>query len=100
VASDEEAAALADRLLGCFDEPFLLDAGRIRIGTSVGVAVHAGGDVVAEQLLRTADADMYRDKHVRRARRTSEHGLRGNQTVEPVEVATHGSLPDSTLTRT
>jgi GGDEF domain-containing protein len=40
----------------------------------VGVAVHAGGDVVAEQLLRTADAAMYRDKHVRRARRESEHG--------------------------
>jgi diguanylate cyclase (GGDEF)-like protein len=101
VAGDDDAAALVDRLLECFDAPFPLEAGDVRIGTSVGVAVHAGGDVPAEQLLRTADADMYRDKHVRRARRTSEHRQRGrDQTVEQVEAATHGSVPDTTLTRT
>ncbi|WP_245159609.1 sensor domain-containing diguanylate cyclase [Blastococcus sp. CT_GayMR19] len=81
VAGDDDAAALAGRLLGCFDEPFPLEAGDVRIGSSVGVAVHAGGDVVAEQLLRTADAAMYRDKNVRRARRASEHGRGGGHGV-------------------
>jgi diguanylate cyclase (GGDEF)-like protein len=75
VAGDDAAAALADRLRGCFDAPFPLEAGGVRIGASVGTAVQADGDVVAEQLLRTADADMYRNKHLRRARRTSEHSL-------------------------
>jgi GGDEF domain-containing protein len=74
LSGDDDAAALADRLLECFDEPFALEAGDVRIGSSVGVALHAGGVVEAEQLLRTADADMYRDKHVRRARRASDRG--------------------------
>jgi diguanylate cyclase (GGDEF)-like protein len=63
VAGGDDAAALADRLLCCFDEPFRLEAGDVRIGGSVGVAMHADGNVMAEQLLRTADADMYRNKH-------------------------------------
>ena len=49
------------------------------------------GHAVGDELLR---------QHLRRARRTSEHRQRGDQTGEPVEVAAHGSLPDSTLTRT
>jgi diguanylate cyclase (GGDEF)-like protein len=77
VADDDDAAALADRLLGCFDESFPLEAGGVRIGTSVGIAVHGDGDTSAEQLLRTADADMYRNKHLRRAERMSGLSLRG-----------------------
>jgi diguanylate cyclase (GGDEF)-like protein len=77
VTGDEDAAALADRLLGCFDAPFRLEAGEVRIGTSVGVAVQADGTAVAEQLLRTADADMYRDKHSRRAHPTGGDPLGG-----------------------
>ncbi len=97
VTGDDDAAALADRVLGCFDEAFPLEAGGVRIGTSVGVAVQAGGDVSAERLLRTADEDMYRDKHGRRAHRTSEHGLRGrrrgDQALEPVEASTRRRSP-------
>jgi diguanylate cyclase (GGDEF)-like protein len=71
VAGDDGAAALTDRLLRCFDEPFALERGDVRIGTSVGVAVRTDGDAVAEQLLSAADADMYRHKHRRRAQRSS-----------------------------
>jgi len=63
VAGGDDAAALAERLVGCFDEPFRLEAGEVRIGTSVGMALHVDGNAGAEQLLRTADADMYRNKH-------------------------------------
>jgi diguanylate cyclase (GGDEF)-like protein len=87
VAGHDDAAALTGRLLGCFDEPFRLEAGDIRIGTSVGVAVQADGIAVAEQLLRTADADMYRDKHSRRSLRGRSRRHRSGEAVlaaEPV----------------
>jgi GGDEF domain-containing protein len=35
----------------------------VRVGTSVGVAVHAGEDGGPDLLLRRADAAMYADKH-------------------------------------
>jgi diguanylate cyclase (GGDEF)-like protein len=73
VTGEHDAAALAGQVLGCFDDLFPLEAGGVRIGTSVGIALHAGADGVAETLLRTADADMYRNKHARRARRTADN---------------------------
>jgi diguanylate cyclase (GGDEF)-like protein len=58
-----DAAALARRVAGCFAEPFRLEGTDVAVGTSVGVAVHDGeGDRSAEDLLRQADAAMYRDK--------------------------------------
>jgi diguanylate cyclase (GGDEF)-like protein len=59
----EGAGSLAARVLRCFDEPFRLEGRDVRIGTSVGVVVHPGGETSAEQLLRSADAAMYEDKH-------------------------------------
>ena len=58
-----DARSLADRVAGCFAEPFRLDGTEVRVGTSVGVAVHdPASDRTAEQLLREADAAMYRHK--------------------------------------
>jgi len=58
-----DARRLADRVTDCFAEPFRLDGTAVTVGTSVGVAVHdpASGRT-AEQLLREADAAMYRHK--------------------------------------
>ena len=59
----QDAHRLADRIAGCFTEPFRLDGTEVEVGTSVGVAVHEpGSDGTAEQLLGSADAAMYRDK--------------------------------------
>jgi diguanylate cyclase (GGDEF)-like protein len=59
-----DARALADRVAGCFAEPFRLDGVDVEVGTSVGVAVHAVGSAgTAETLMREADAAMYRHKH-------------------------------------
>lgn len=55
-----DAQRLADRVIGCFDEPFRLEGRDVAVRTSVGVAIHDDGD--AEQLLRAADAAMYRHK--------------------------------------
>jgi diguanylate cyclase (GGDEF)-like protein len=65
-----DATGLAQRVAGCFDEPFRLEGTDVAVGTSVGVAVHSGGpDQSAEQLLREADAAMYR--HKERGRRNT-----------------------------
>jgi diguanylate cyclase (GGDEF)-like protein len=57
------AHGLAERVGECFTEPFRLDGTEVVVGTSVGVAVHgADGGRSAEQLIREADAAMYRDK--------------------------------------
>jgi diguanylate cyclase (GGDEF)-like protein len=59
----DDARRLAERVAGCFDEPFRLDGADVEVGTSVGVAVHANASGrSAEQLLRDADAAMYRHK--------------------------------------
>ena len=63
LASAEGAHSLVRRVLDCFDEPFRLEGRHVRIGTSVGVAVHQDGDGGPELLLRKADAAMYEDKH-------------------------------------
>ncbi|RBY76622.1 GGDEF domain-containing protein [Blastococcus sp. TF02-09] len=56
-----DAERLAARVVDCFREPFRLEGREVAVGTSVGVAVHAPGNG-AEDLLRQADAAMYRDK--------------------------------------
>ena len=54
---------------GCWaasTEPFRLEGTRRRVGTSVGVAVHARRrERTADELLREADAAMYRHKEQR-----------------------------------
>jgi diguanylate cyclase (GGDEF)-like protein len=72
-----DAHGLAERVAGCFAEPFRLEGTDVVVGTSVGVAVHgdAGVQRTAEQLLREADAAMYR--HKERTRR----GARSSRTV-------------------
>ena len=63
-----DAAGLAERVAECFTEPFRLDGTAVTVGTSVGIAVHdPASDRTAEQLLREADAAMYRHKERRRA---------------------------------
>ncbi len=63
-----DADGLAGRVVDCFDEPFRLEGRALAVGTSVGVAVHAPGED-AEELMRRADAAMYRHKQAHRAPR-------------------------------
>jgi diguanylate cyclase (GGDEF)-like protein len=71
LTSPEGAHSLARRVLGCFDQSFRLEGRDVRVGTSVGVAVHAGGDGGPDLLLREADAAMYAAKHRERDTATS-----------------------------
>ena len=62
----DDARGLADRVDACFAEPFRLEGSDVEVGTSVGVAVHDDDSYgTAEQLLREADAAMYRAQAAR-----------------------------------
>jgi diguanylate cyclase (GGDEF)-like protein len=70
LVTPSDAESLADRVVACFAERFRLDGTDVEVGTSVGVAVQAVGSVgTAEQLLREADAAMYRHKQGHRSTR-------------------------------
>ncbi|GAA3158048.1 hypothetical protein GCM10010531_06790 [Blastococcus jejuensis] len=63
-----DANSLSQRVVGCFDVPFRLEGQDVTVGTSVGVAVQEPGATdSAEQLLRRADAAMYRHKQYGRS---------------------------------
>jgi diguanylate cyclase (GGDEF)-like protein len=68
-----DAHGLARRVSDCFAESFRLEGADVVVGTSVGVAVHGdAGTRTADQLLREADAAMYRHKQrTRRGARTA-----------------------------
>ncbi|HEY4066864.1 MAG TPA: EAL domain-containing protein [Burkholderiaceae bacterium] len=60
--NEQEAAALATRLIELFKVPFSIDDHKLAIGASIGIVV-AGGDYQdSTQLLRAADQAMYRAK--------------------------------------
>jgi diguanylate cyclase (GGDEF)-like protein len=68
LVDDADATGLAERVTDCFSEPFRLEGTVVSVGTSVGIAVHdPASDRSAEQLLREADAAMYRHKERGRA---------------------------------
>jgi diguanylate cyclase (GGDEF)-like protein len=66
------AGVVADRLLGALELPFALDAGEARVAASIGIALgRVGGEDAeraAEELLRRADAAMYRAKQAGKGR--------------------------------
>jgi diguanylate cyclase len=61
-AGADYAATVADRLAARIEEPFLLDAVRVRIGASIGIAVLPGDASDPADLMRCADLAMYRAK--------------------------------------
>ena len=62
VESAEQAAATAERLVAALEDPFDAAGTDVRIAASVGVAIGRGGEAVPEDVLRVADAAMYRAK--------------------------------------
>jgi diguanylate cyclase (GGDEF)-like protein/PAS domain S-box-containing protein len=68
VRDEADALCLAERLIGAFSRPFLIAQGVQHFVTaSIGVVVAAGGEC-PEDLLRDADAAMYRAKDAGRSR--------------------------------
>ena len=63
-----DALRVAERVAGSIREPYLLEGRRIDVTASIGVAVSAPGFDSPEDLLRGADAAMYRAKSLGEAR--------------------------------
>jgi diguanylate cyclase (GGDEF)-like protein len=63
--SEEDAAALIDRLNGAFDKPFVVEGHQLNVGASIGRAVYPADGADAEELLRVADAAMFEAKRAR-----------------------------------
>jgi diguanylate cyclase (GGDEF)-like protein len=74
----EDAHGLAGRVVDCFAEPFRLEGREVAVGTSVGVAVHQPGSD-AEELMRRADAAMYRHKQQKNSQSSAAGGLDGTR---------------------
>jgi len=55
VAGPDEVRAVAARIQRVFREPFVLDAGEVRLSASLGIALSTGPDDRAERLLLDAD---------------------------------------------
>lgn len=68
LAGPADAADFVSRVEDCFVEPFRLEGQEVGVGGSVGMALSAGQERSAEQLLRMSDAAMYEHKQ-RRAER-------------------------------
>ncbi|MCU1487130.1 MAG: Diguanylate cyclase protein [Actinomycetia bacterium] len=75
LASVEEAATIADRLVQAIAAPVPLRGRELSIGASVGVAIHVTG-ISVEDLLRNADVAMYTAKASGRGRvEVYEHAM-------------------------
>ncbi len=61
VPDEEAVAAIATRLIDCLAAPFTLDGQDIHISGSVGLALGTGQET-ADEMIRNADAAMYRAK--------------------------------------
>ena len=67
ISTERAAARIAERLAAAFVRPFILDGSEHFATASVGIAI-ASGDELPEELIRDADAAMYRAKDRGRAR--------------------------------
>jgi diguanylate cyclase (GGDEF)-like protein/PAS domain S-box-containing protein len=61
IFSQQDAVEAAERIASQFSRPFVLAGGRHFITTSIGIALARGGET-AQDLIRDADAAMYRAK--------------------------------------
>lgn len=80
-----QAAALAERIIDGFKEPFPIDGHPLFINTSIGISLFPGDALSAEQLLRNADSALFKAKSAGRngyALYTEELTVHARQRVE------------------
>jgi diguanylate cyclase (GGDEF)-like protein/PAS domain S-box-containing protein len=63
VEGSEQAMRVAERLIECLEDPFVLEGRELFVRASVGIALGTSRTKSAEVLLRDADTAMYRAKH-------------------------------------
>jgi len=93
-AGADYAATVAARLTARIEEPFALEAVRVQIGASIGIALMPGDATDADDLVRCADLAMYRAKLEGKPFATYQEDLDGAanrvQLVEELREAIEG----------
>ncbi len=85
IASERDAIETAERIAAIFARPFVLSGSEHFVNTSIGIALARGGEQ-ANELIRDADAAMYRAKDRGRARyEVFDEGMRG-RAIERLRV--------------
>ena len=85
IASERVAIETAERIAAIFAKPFVLSGSEHFVTTSIGIALARGGER-ADELIRDADAAMYRAKDGGRARyEVFDEGMRG-RAIERLRV--------------
>jgi diguanylate cyclase (GGDEF)-like protein/PAS domain S-box-containing protein len=85
IASERDAIETAERIAAIFARPFVLSGSEHFVTTSIGIALASGGER-ADELIRDADAAMYRAKERGRARyEVFDEGMRG-RAIERLRV--------------
>ena len=82
--------ALALRLEAVVSAPILLGAVTVTVGVSIGQAVHPADGASFEDLLRVADADMYRVKHARAVRSRTGTAVDLDRAAGPLRLVAQG----------
>ena len=68
LSDDEDAGAIAERIVHAFGEPFMVEGREVRIGASVGIATVRASELDGEVLLDSADQALYEAKNAGRGR--------------------------------
>ncbi len=82
-----DPAAVADRLRRSVMEPIEIDGHELVVTASIGFAVNAGEDLTADDLLRDADAAMYRAKAAGRDRVEAFTAATRRASVDALQLA-------------
>jgi diguanylate cyclase (GGDEF)-like protein/PAS domain S-box-containing protein len=62
IRNAENAAWVADKVVDSLSQPYLLDGTALSLSASIGVSIYPNDELVANELLRTADEAMYKAK--------------------------------------
>ncbi len=68
IARVADAGEVARKVIECVSEPIVIDEHELRIGASVGIAIHPDHGAESDRLIANADAAMY---HVKKSGRSS-----------------------------
>lgn len=77
-----DGEAIADKLLGVLEEPFIIDDNAFHVSVSIGVCLFPDDGDDAETLLRNADSAMYQAKHAGKNRYALYHDQMTRQAAE------------------
>src|SRR3954469_7381392 len=99
VANEDDAVAVAERLIKALSLPFELDGGQAHVAASVGIALTGDPDASPDDLVRDADAAMYRAKEAGGGRWSIFDQLVRDRAVarQAIETALRGAIAENEL---